>query len=221
MAVAVKVLTDVVTRERYLYEKATGMQFRRCTGALAWPSDSLPGCVTVLGETRSRPNFLNQRRHDVHVCSEYRSSDLSELVRKTQAWTREWHVERWATATSDKRFFLLEDAREEQQRMRMPVIRYGDPLGWEGKGEGLIPFYSSLVRRRTEAEKTLYFGDPSDARDEMSRIDEHDETKRPTLYPAACALWFALAEIDLHPLAEWGAEPRVTLIGAADSIGGY
>ena len=43
---------------------------------------------------------------------------------------------------------LGDDANDEQRRLRRPLLRFGDPQGWQGHGEGLLPFYHALVQRR-------------------------------------------------------------------------
>ena len=220
MALRIKVLTDNFTHEQYFKDTKTGLQFRRMSGSIVWPHGEIPGCVTVLGESRASQNFLGQRRHDVHLCEEYRSLDLSMLIDKTQNLTRSWHVLRWATPLCDYRFYLLDDANDELRKLRSPLIRYSDPLGWSGRGEDLIPFYMSLVRRRTQSEKTLFLGSPCWAADEMRQIDEAT-SERPTAYPAAAALWFALAEFDLNPMSERLNDRIGSVKDFADPVGGY
>ena len=216
---SLRVLTDRVTRERYFVTES-GIQLRRTTGALVWPYEEKPGSVVVLGETRSLPNFLAQRRHDVHLLAEYKSLDVSLLCDKVEVWTRSWRIQNWATPVSDKRIYLLEDANDELRRLRQPKMRYGDPLGWHGKGEGLLQFYLSLVQRRTLSEKTLFLRDDSEAVAQIQSLSRDAVNHKPTEYPSAAALWFALAEIDLNPKAEWG-DLKSLGIRPADEVGGY
>lgn len=93
----------------------------------------------MLGETRSRQNVLGGR-HDVHVLVEERSADVSRLVTVMEIFTEELLVKLWSTPLTDARAYLLDDANDERRKLRRPLIRYGDPQYWVGKGEGLMPY---------------------------------------------------------------------------------
>lgn len=67
----VRLLRDVITGERYVKEAATGMSFRRIVGSLVWPCGERPGCLVVLGETRSRQSVLGR---DGTTCTGLRKS---------------------------------------------------------------------------------------------------------------------------------------------------
>lgn len=216
-----KYLKDVVSREQYFHDVVTCLNFRRTTGGLVWPCGETPGAVVVLGETRSRQNVLGGR-HDVHVLVEERSADVSRLVTVMEIFTEELLVKLWSTPLTDARAYLLDDANDERRKLRRPLIRYGDPQYWQGKGEGLMPYYHSLVQRRTLSEKSLFFGKNSSAADEIGKLQAEDMTGKPTDYPAAAALFFALAEIDVNPMADWADRGNVSSYGGpADLIGGY
>lgn len=214
-----KCLTDVVTRERYLCDTETGISYRRTVGSLVWPCGNRNGCVTVLGESRSRQNVLGGR-HDVRLLAEQYSADVSKLVDFVELYTMAFVVRSWATPLSDTRAFMLDDKNDERRRARKAIIRFDDPQGWHGKGEGLMAFYHALVQRRTLSEKTLFLGKDCEGASAIGKMQAEDMTGKPTDYPAAAALCFALAEIDLNAMSEW--EDRVSLAGApADEVGGY
>lgn len=216
----VKTLTDMITGERYFRASGTGMSFRRISAALAWPAEDKPGSLIVLGETRSKQNAHDIGRHDVHVLAEYRNGDVSMLLDYMARMTDDWMVTLWATPISDKRVYMLDDLAEAMRKIRRRPARYSDPQGWEGKGEGLIPFYAALVQRRTMSEKTLFFGGPCDAAVEICKLQPEDMNRKPTDFPAAAALFFALAEIDVDPWPEWGERAKL-YGGPADELGGY
>ena len=216
----VRLLRDIITGERYFKEAATGMSFRRIVGALVWPCEQRPGCLVVLGETRSRQSVLGARRHDVHRLEESRSRDVSVLTAGMARMTEDWLVRQWSTPMADRRVYLLDDANDEQRRLRRPLLRFGDPQGWQGHGEGLLPFYHALVQRRTMSEKTLFLGDACTGADEIAKLQDEDMLKKPTDFPGAAALCFALAEIDIDPLPEWSGSAK-NCGGPADDLGGY
>lgn len=216
-----KCLTDVVTRERYLCDTETGISYRRTVGSLVWPCGDRNGCVTVLGETRSRQNVLGGR-HDVRLLAEKCSADVSELVEYIELCTMAFVVLSWATPLSDTRAYLLDDKNDERRRARKPIIKFDDPQGWHGKGEGLMAFYHALVQRRTLSEKTLFLGDECEGASFIGKMENEDISCKPTDYPAAAALFFALAEIDVNPMADWADRGNVSSYGGpADLIGGY
>ena len=216
-----KCLTDVVTRERYLCDTETGISYRRTVGSLVWPCGDRNGCVTVLGETRSRQNVLGGR-HDVRLLAEKCSADVSELTEYIELCTMAFVVLSWATPLSDTRAYLLDDKNDERRRARKSIIKFDDPQGWHGKGEGLMAFYHALVQRRTRSEKSLFLGDECEGASFIGKMENEDISCKPTDYPAAAALFFALAEIDVNPMADWADRGSVSSYGGpADLIGGY
>ena len=218
----VRLLTDAITRERYFLEPVTGIKFRRMLGAIVWPYGELDGCAVVLGETCSRQNIVGVRRHDLHKMEEYQSNSPTGLVDKLGLMTNDWMIRNWATPLCDQRAYLIEDANDELRKQRRHVMRYGDPLGWSGKGEGLLLFYHALVQRRTENEKTLFLGADSQCAAEIGKLKFEDARMSVLERPSAAALCFAVAEIDLNVKTEWGAGRfDGESFGPADEMGGY
>ena len=219
----VKMLRDVVSGEEYWLETATGRQFRRLAGALVWPvfgqGNMAPGALAVLGEARNRENMLGGR-HKVWLLEEQRASDVNRLVEALARAQEEWKVRAWATPLADERAYMLDDYNDELRTRNRRNIRFGDPLGWTGKGEGLLPYYHALVQRRTRGEKTLYLGAESTGAAEIGKLQPVDASRKPTDFPGAAAIMFALAEIDADPWPEWG-ERRRSDGGPADAVGGY
>lgn len=213
-----KVLTDGLTHERYFQEPATGMNFRAIAGGLAWPSLKRSGCAVVIGETRSRQAAVGIERHDAHILQELQSPDPAELTDWLELMTEDWLVPNWATPLSDRRSYMLDDVNRNRRKLRKPRIRYGDPQGWSGKGEGLLGFYHALVQRRTMSEKTLFFGRKSLCADEIARLN--DKETDILEYPAMAALCFALADLDLGRGEKTGRNSDDRL-GPADDLGGY
>ena len=215
-------LTDAVTREPY-YRTVDGRQWRRLVGAVTWPYDKArrPGCVIILGELRASPTVLGAERHDVYCLDEYLHDDVTEIVRMVSDMTDDWRIPSWATPLRDERHYLLDDANDNRRIMRLPKIRYADPPGYMGKGEGQIPYFFSLIQRRTRSEKSLYLGSDRMCASETLALDEsRDSNATVTAFPAFAALAFALAEIDLHPLREWGMRSNIHG-GPANLVGGY
>lgn len=216
-----RALRDYLTGETYFQHSRDGMNFRRTAGAIVWPHRDLPGCVVALGETRSKATVVGIARHDVRKLEEFQSANTAELVERLERMTDAWLISEWATPLCDKRFYLLEDANAERRKLRRRSLRYGDPLGFSGKGESLLPFYHALAQRRTLSEKTLFVGEGQCA-DEIAALKFEDEAASILETPSAAALFFALAAIDLSPRAEWGERRRDTdRDGPADALGGY
>lgn len=214
----IQILTDRLTQERYFREPVTGMAFRRTTGGLAWPCEDAPGCAVVLGESRGLDAIYGAERRDVHILEERQSDDPAELIRILEGMTEDWLIKNWATPVYDQRVFMLDDVNQERRKARRPLLRYGDPPGWIGKGEGLLQFYHALVQRRTMSEKTLFLGRDSLCGDEIARLPP--EPKPIQRFPSMSALCFALAEIDVDR-----REKRIRrdngAYGPADDLGGY
>lgn len=218
----VRLLTDYISRERFFQMPATGISFRRISGALVWPHGERPGCVVALGESRQKQNIVGMERHDLHRLEEVQSSDCAELMDMLMRMSGDWLVKRWATPLCDRRSYMLDDLNDELRKMRRQRLRYGDPPGWSGKGEGLLPFYHALVQRRTASEKTLFLGQGSLCADELAKLDYADMGKSILEWPGAAALCFAVAEIDLDARKDWGDKKLDgEAPGPADDLGGY
>ncbi len=85
-----------------------------------------------------------------------------------------------------------------------------------------MAFYHALVQRRTRSEKSLFLGDECEGASFIGKMENEDISCKPTDYPAAAALFFALAEIDVNPMADWADRGNVSSYGGpADLIGGY
>lgn len=216
----VRMLTDSVTGEKYFQDVLTRKGFRRISAALVWPCGDRPGSLVVLGESRARENVLDGR-HLVHFLDEVRHQDVKSLVDAMVRMTEDWMVRLWATPMIDGRVYLLDDANDEQRRLGRRQLRFGDPNGWRGHGEGLMPFYHALVQRRTKGEKTLFLGEKCTGADELGKLRADDMGKKPTDWPGAAALCFALAAFDLSTMPEWGERRTRVDCGPADSMGGY
>lgn len=214
-----RILRDFISGERYFQDPVTGMNYQRTSGALTWPWKDTPGSLVTLGEALGGQNRLGTSRHDVHKLMELQSDDPAELVDALYNMTHDWHIRHWATPLTDKRSHMLEDLNRELRSLRRQVIRYGDPQGWSGKGEGLLVFYHSFVQRRTMSEKTLFIG-PGRCADELAALDFDDVQKSILETPGAAALCFALAELDFNRSLQVSRE-RFQDNGPADFLGGY
>ena len=214
-----KQLTDNITREVYLLDVESGIEYRRTTGGLAWPGNGRHGCLVVLGECRNTPNVLGLRR-EIKLLQEVHSDNTQKLVDSVVSLTSAFLVRSWATPGVDKRAWMLDDMNDMLRKQKKIPVRFGDPEEWTGRGEGLMSFYLALVERRTKGEKTLYFGKGSACSDEISKLGEKDLAGKPTDYPGAAALFFALAEIDVNPIADF-RQGNTSLTGPADNLGGY
>lgn len=213
-----QILTDRFTQERYFREPVTGMTFRRTAAGLAWPCENAPGCVVALGESRGHDAVHGAERRDVHILDERQSDDPAELVELVETMTEDWFIKNWATPAHDQRVFMLDDVNQARRKARRPLLRYGDPPGWIGRGEGLLQFYHALVQRRTMSEKTLFLGRSSLCGDEIARLPL--EPKPIQQFPSMAALCFALAEIDVDR-RERKSRRDDGRLGPADDLGGY
>lgn len=215
----VRLLHDNVTSEPYFQERGNGRQFRRIVGALAWPFTDIPGCLLMVGELRNKPNVLGARRH-LHVLAEYRTPDVSELLDGVARLQENWLCGLWVTPTDDPRIALLDDYNDMLRRERRRRIRFVSPPGWEGNGGRLMSLYLGLIQQRIVGEKSLQFGQGCTARDEARRLDRSAMQGKLLEHPGAAALFWAVAEMDLHPLPELGERGKQPS-GPACALGGY
>lgn len=210
-------LTDAVTGEPYLLDRHTGRQYRRTVCALAWPWHPLPGCVLALGEARFRPTTAGEDRH-VFLLAEERSESPARLMEAAESFLRRYAAPRIIAAETDPRFRLLEAENDRRRRERKPALRLDAPLSRQGGGEGLLPYYLSLLQGRVQDAKTLFLGRTSGIPDEAARAGT-DGTADMRQLPGLCALSWALEALDMQPMSEWRA--RTDGFGPADPLGGY
>lgn len=215
-------LTDYITGEHYLQDR-TGQQYRRTVCALAWPWHPLPGCVLVLGELRHRPTCIGTPRH-VFLLAEQRSDDPAALLRTAERFQFQHGTPRIITPEDDDRILLIDVENDRRREERKPPLRTEPPLRWQGKGEGLLPYYLSLVQTRIVGDKTLHFSSTSSVPAEAglaSTAAAGSMTAAMIQWPAVCALCWALEALDMQPMPEWRGYGHGTPGGPADSLGGY
>lgn len=212
-------LRDNVTGEPYIKDTKSTQCYRRTISALAWPYGQENGSVITLGELYSLPSQLGGRRH-IHVLKEVRSCDSEELLQSASLMQSRYVVDVLVTPIDDERFLFLEEYNDRQRQARLPLLRADNPVNWHGRGEGLLPYYASLVSRRLGAEKSLYFGGDCSGSLELERLSPDDARRNMLDFPGVCALCWALEYLDANPITEWG-ERYGGERGPADSLGGY
>ncbi len=212
-------LKDNITGEPFLRGRS-GREFRRTVCALGWPWPPRPGCVVVLGEMRHAPTALGERRH-ILLLSEEWSESPAKLLESAERALRLYHARRIVTPEDDPRIALVDadnDARREERRV---PLRTESPLAWHGRGEGLLPYYLSLLHARVKDAKTLFLGASSRLPADVALADSEATPQSAMLqWPGLCALAWAVEALDMQPAREWSA--RATLPGGpADALGGY
>jgi hypothetical protein len=212
-------LTSNITGEPYLRDTVTGIEYRRTACALAWPYGDAQGCVLAMGELRNPPSILGARRH-LYVLDERRSASPEKLLEETTRLQAKWLFPFALTPDEDPRVILIDAYNTERRRARLPILRTAEPTGWRGKGEGLLPYYMALIQRRITDDKSLHFGDRCTARDETQRAGKDDLGRKMIEMPGACALSWAVENIDVDALPEWHERKQV-VAGPADLLGGY
>ena len=151
-----KRLTDIITGEPYL-EDVQGRQYRRAVCALAWPWHPLPGAVVVLGEMRHPPTVMGEARH-IYLLAEERSDSPAQLIQTAERYLLRFKTPRIVTPEDDRRIALLDVENDKRRQERKSPLRTEPPLMWHGKGEGLLPYYLSLLQARVKDAKTLELG---------------------------------------------------------------
>lgn len=215
-------LTDGITGERYLQDRQ-GQQYRRTACALAWPWHPLPGCVLVLGELRHRPTCVGEPRH-IFLLAEQRSDNPAELLRTAERFLFQHGAPRIITPEDDDRILLIDVENDRRREERKTPLRTEPPLRWHGRGEGLLPYYLSLVQARIVGDKTLHFSAVSTVPAEAGMAsDAATESMNAAMirWPAVYALCWALEAMDMQPMPEWRGYSHGVPGGPADGLGGY
>lgn len=213
-------LKDNITGEPFLRDHE-GRDYRRTVCALGWPWSPLPGCVLVLGEMRHAPTTLGERRH-IRLLFEEWSTSPAKLLETAERALRLYGARRIITPEDDPRIALVDadnDARREDRRV---PLRTESPLAWHGRGEGLLPYYLSLLHARVKDSKTLFLGASSRLPGDVALADSETTPPQSAMlqWPGLCALAWAVEALDMQPVREWHA--RATLPGGpADALGGY
>ena len=212
-------LTDIITGEPYLAD-VRGRQYRRVVCALAWPWHPLPGAVVALGEMRHPPTVLGEARH-IHLLAEERSDSPAQLILTAERYLLRFKAPRIVTPEDDRRIALLDVENDKRRQERKSPLRTEPPLMWHGKGEGLLPYYLSLLQARVKDAKTLELGPDTGLPIEATQASAEDAMSGAMIqWPGVCALCWALEAIDMQPMGEWGG--RLSGAGGpADALGGY
>lgn len=222
-------LKDCVTGEPYLRGE-DGREYRRAACALCWPAPPLPGCVVALGEARRAPTVAGTERRHLHLLFEEWSDSPRALIDHAERALRLCRARRAVTPDDDPRIALVDAANDARREERLPPLRTEPPLAWHGQGEGLLPYYLSLLHARVVDAKTLHLGTDSRLPASIAQADSPDIPARTAMlrWPGLCALGWAVEALDMRPMREWGREwgrnrsARPTgMEGPADMLGGY
>lgn len=223
---ALRRMTDHLTGEPYLLHPQTGQQFRRTVCALAWPMPPYPGCITVVGEARHLPTVLGEPRH-LWTMLEYQSPSQSDIITTVEQVLWRYQTPRVITPVDDDRYLLIEVHNDARRAERKPPIRIDTPIRWHGKGEGLMPYYLSLLQRRLVDDKTLHMGQFYAAQDEYRMAQGNDDgvaLMRASMssWPALCALCWCIEAVDMQgdPMGLYAMGSGLPS-GHADPLGGY
>ncbi|MBQ7607971.1 MAG: hypothetical protein IJU76_08395 [Desulfovibrionaceae bacterium] len=215
-----KAIKDTLTQEVFFLDVATHTQYRRTVCALAWPWLPSPGAVVVLAERRNKPPVLNEKRH-LDLVAECISETPDELMSQADRYMAAFKVPQLVTPVDDERIALLDALNDERRERRKQPLRYQHPVEWHGKGEGLLPYYVSLIRARIVNAKTLHFSQYSQLPAECAVLnsDTMPLTQAMITMPSVCALAWAVEAIDRdepHSL-----DTSALLQGPSDRLGGY
>jgi len=110
---------------------------------------------------------------------------------------------------------MLDDTNDDRRKVRLPIIRFDDPQGWHGKGEGLMAFiyHAPLWQRRHRSleKDSLSWGRTGEGRNNIEKMPGrgHDVAS-PLTFLLLRVLCFALAEIDLNPMTTIWADRAKT-----------
>lgn len=215
-------LTDVVTREQYFQDTIDQTQYKRSVCALAWPMYPKAGCVLVLAERRFLPLQMDAEIN-IDVKAETFSDDTSVLLDAVDRLQVAFKFNTVVTPCDDEREVQIEYENDKRRRERKAVIRVQHPISWSGKGEGLLPYYVSMLHRRIVQKKTLHFTQhsqlPTDIRAILGKDTALAQTTSMLQYPSLCALCWALESIEAS--APHDIDTGGVLMGAADTVGGY
>jgi hypothetical protein len=169
---------------------------RRVVAGLAWPRGSDPGAVVALGEYQHKnPEW---GLHPVLVLAHAEQSDLLALFLAARTIRDTCLVVDWVGDTTHPFMARLDDFDDGLRQRKQPRLAMDKaPLvGESGRFQG----YADMLRARVAATKTMTFGPHfQDLARALQAISPQDElSKQPEHYPGPCALFYALAEIDMN-----------------------
>lgn len=206
-------MQDAITGEKYWKDTAAGIMYRRIVNALAWPFDTMPGAICVLGEVRSMDPHTHT--HRVNMLHDEEINGVDELLRVAHGISFDTGVFDWVARRDVSETRIVDQFNRVQSAHRMPQLRLSHPQ--EGDERERFRFWIRLLERRTMDDKTLTLGDSACIRNRLMALPHESYAKEPEEFPAVAALLFALAEIDLRqPLP-----PMKFSRTAIDPLAGY
>lgn len=193
-----------------------GVLLRRVVGGIAWPHGPDPGAIVVLGEDMHPHPEYGVRV--ARVLAHEESRDLQALFSLAKRATDVCHVGLWVANLAHPLVHRIEDFDDGLRRRRQPPLNPDHaPLAGEA---GRFPAYADMLRARVAGTKTLIFGRQfQDLAREVQAIAPEDEMRaQPEQYPGPCALFYALAEVEMRPPLERRAARRPR---TGDPVAGY
>ena len=169
---------------------------RRVVAGLAWPRGTKPGAVVALGE-RLHP-LPRLAIHEVLILAHVEHADPAALFLAARTIGDACLVLEFVGDTASPFMARLEQFDDGLRRRKRPIIgmEKAPLVGQAGRFSG----YADLLRARVAATKTMSFGPQFQdlARAVMAITPEEELRAQPEHHPGPCALFYALAEIDLN-----------------------
>ena len=213
MRTRLKRMVDQFTGEKYWKDPVAGIQFRRIVIGLAWPFDTLPGAVVVLGEVRSMDPHTHT--HKVQLLHDRETNGIDELIRCVWGVATDCGVFDMVSRRDVPEIRFVDAHNRQLAARRSPQIRIIHPQ--EGDDRERFRFWVRLLERRTLDDKTMIFGASECVRNRLLSLTTPDYAKEPEEFPAVSAFLFALAEIDLHQPIRIGKFSQ----SIVDTLAGY
>ena len=175
----------------------------------------------VVSEVRTPPAVIGGRRALI-VEKEVRDQSTDKLLDAASQFQMLYLCPTLVTPVEDSLVALIDDYNDSRAEQRQTKLRVDTPARWHGKGEGLLPYYSTMVARRIVDEKTLILNGCTGGDSLKSQVPD-DAGRKMVELPAACALCWAVEYYDTHTMPEWGAGSSTSGwdMGPADALGGY
>lgn len=188
---------------------------RRVVGGLAWPRGSEPGAVVALGEYEHKNPEWGLR--DVLVLAHVEKKDLVALFTAARTIRDTCLAGEWVGDITHPFMARLDDFEDGlRERKQPPLSMDKAPLVGES---GRFSAYADMLRSRVVGSKTIKFGEHFQdlARASQAITPQEELSKQPEHFPGPCALFYALAELDMNQPVTFRPQRKRT----GDPVSGY
>jgi len=190
----------------FFLDRATGEEYRRIVGGIAWPYAKKLGFAVVVAEILKKDPAT--KAHHLRVLVEIEDFDVGILLRRCQELTSQSRVQEWFGDTFNRPMmaYVYHFNKESgQESFSFRTAPHADDL------YGLVYFLQMIKECVAPNWKILEFGEHSKLPGYLGLIAREESSKNPAEYPPIAALGYAVVKLrTTSPPEPRRPQPRIS-----------